>query len=241
MGARNEQHLGTLGRDFIRRASHRYSHVGFCSIRFMMPVALVAVQLIVYSFILTGETRAQTLASLPATVQLLTSGNGVRPTRAWIEYCEQLPDECAINSSEPFVVRLTPAAWRTIVSVNARVNRVIRPRTDQQHWGVEDRWNFPDDGYGDCEDYQILKRKLLVKAGLPRRALRMAVVIDKEGAGHAVLMVRTDQGEFILDNKTNAVLSWSQTGYIYVKREGDTGRQWVSLSRRISPMATANR
>jgi len=70
-----QQSLAALGRDFIRRASHRYSRIGFCTIRFMMSVALAAVQLIIYSFILTDETRAQTLASLPATVQLLTSGN----------------------------------------------------------------------------------------------------------------------------------------------------------------------
>jgi predicted transglutaminase-like cysteine proteinase len=42
----------------------------------------------------------------------------------------------------------------------------IRPLTDQEHWGIEDRWDYPDDGYGDCEDYQLLKRKLLASAGL---------------------------------------------------------------------------
>ena len=42
------------------------------------------------------------------------------------------------------------------------------------------------------------------------------VVIDGRGDGHAVLMIRTDRGDFVLDNKRNAILPWSQTGYVYV-------------------------
>ena len=144
-----------------------------------------------------------------------------------------------MNVSEPASIQLTQAVWGTLLSVNADVNTAIQARTDQEHWGVEDRWDYPEDGYGDCEDYQILKRKLLAKAGLPQRAMRMTVVVDEIGAGHAVLMVRTDRGEFVLDNKTVAVLPWSQTPYTYVKREGDADENWVSLGRRTSPVATA--
>jgi predicted transglutaminase-like cysteine proteinase len=71
--------------------------------------------------------------------------------------------------------------------------------------------------------------------------MRMTVVIDEKREGHAVLMVRTDRGDFILDNKTNAVLPWHDTGYIYVKREGQGGPAWVSLGGVTSPVATANR
>ena len=88
-------------------------------------------------------------------------------------------------------------------------------------------------------DYQPLKRKLLVEAGLPRRALRMTVVIDERGDGHAVLMVRTDRGDFILDNKHQSVLPWHQTGYVYIKREGQDGRAWTSLGGAVSPTTTA--
>ena len=86
-----------------------------------------------------------------------------------------------------------------------------------------DRWDYPDDGYGDCEDIQLLKRKLLIEAGLPRRALRMTVVLDAVGAGHAGLMVCTDRGDFCLDNQRRAVLAWSDTGYAFIKREGADG------------------
>ena len=71
--------------------------------------------------------------------------------------------------------------------------------------------------------------------------MRMTVVIDQDGAGHAVLMVRTDRGDFVLDNKQDAVLPWKRTGYVYVKREGAQGREWVSLGRWTDPIRTANR
>ena len=121
------------------------------------------------------------------------------------------------------------------------MNRQIKPATDAEHWGVVDSWDFPGDSKGDCEDYQLLKRKMLVDAGLPRRAIRMTVVIDEEGQGHAVMMVRTDRGDFVLDNKRDAVLTWEKTQYTYIKRESQAGVGWVSLGGIASPTATANR
>ncbi|MEE8629514.1 MULTISPECIES: transglutaminase-like cysteine peptidase, partial [Methylobacterium] len=117
----------------------------------------------------------------------------------------------------------------------------LRAVTDQEHWGVPDRWDLAEDGSGDCEDFQLLKRKLLAQAGLPRRAMRMTVVIDDKGEGHAVLMLRTDRGDLVLDNKTSAVLPWHKTGYTYIKREADESMRWVSLGRAVSPVVTANR
>jgi predicted transglutaminase-like cysteine proteinase len=188
----------------------------------------------------TGGAQAQTLASLPNARPIDHTGTA-RPVIGWVKFCERNPDECRIDLSEPAVVTMTPQVWRTITLVNRRVNARIKPMTDKEHWGTVDSWDFPDDGYGDCEDYQLLKRRNLAEQGLPRRAMRMTVVIDDQGEGHAVLMVRTDRGDFILDNKTNAVLSWSQTGYVFVKREGQNDGAWASLGGLGSPVTTANR
>jgi predicted transglutaminase-like cysteine proteinase len=189
----------------------------------------------------TDGVSAQTLASLPGpSVEARTAGVA-RPVLAWTRMCERMPTECEVNTTEPTTIDLTAKTWQTIVSVNRRVNTTIRPVTDQDHWGQPDSWDLPTDGAGDCEDYQLLKRKLLADAGLPRRAMRMTVVIDEKYEGHAVLMVRTDRGDFILDNKTNAVMPWHETGYIYVKREGQDGSTWVSLGGATSPIVTANR
>jgi predicted transglutaminase-like cysteine proteinase len=183
---------------------------------------------------------AEPLSLAPATAALLSSGPA-GPTPAWREFCGRQPQECTVDASEPAVLGLNQELWLTIVEVNERVNRTIVAVTDQDHWGEVDRWDYPDDGLGDCEDIQLLKRKFLIEAGLPQRALRMAVVIDEQGAGHAVLMVRTHQGDFILDNKRDAVLAWHQTGYHYVKREGDESAAWVWLGTQVAPTITATR
>ena len=188
-----------------------------------------------------AQTATQTMAALPAPGAGLTPGAEARPILAWTEFCQSYPAECAFDRAEPARIALTPAIWSTIVSINRRVNRTIDPVTDQEHWGRADRWDLAEDGRGDCEDFQLLKRKLLAAAGLPRRAMRMTVVIDEKGEGHAVLTLITDRGDYILDNKTNAVLPWAQTGYVFIKREGQDALAWVSLGGASSPVTTANR
>ncbi len=194
---------------------------------------------------LIGTAQAQTVAALPAPFPAvsagLTPGAEARPILAWTEFCRANPAECGFDRSEPARIALTPAIWNTIVSVNRRVNRQIRPVTDQEHWGRPDLWDLAQDGSGDCEDFQLLKRRLLAEAGLPRRAMRMTVVIDEKGEGHAVLTLLTDRGDYVLDNKTSAVTAWHETGYVFIKREGQDALAWVSLGGASSPITTANR
>ncbi|GEP09514.1 transglutaminase-like cysteine peptidase [Methylobacterium gnaphalii] len=168
-------------------------------------------------------------------------GQPARPVAAWSDFCARMPGECTVDPSEPTQIVLTSSVWRLLSSINRRVNQRIKPVTDMAHWGVVDRWDYPDDGFGDCEDIQLLKRRMLVERHVPRRALRLTVVIDEIGEGHAVLMVRTDRGDLILDNKTNTILPWQRTGYSFVKREGQDGMAWVSLNNGVSPSTTANR
>ncbi|WP_414470916.1 transglutaminase-like cysteine peptidase [Microvirga sp. M2] len=209
------------------------------------PFSKITCRLVAVALALTAAAaagQAQTLAALPVASQPVAKVGNAKPIAGWVRFCQQTPQECAVDPSEPATITLTPQVWKVLVQVNRQVNAAIKPMTDQEHWGVEDRWDFAEDGYGDCEDYQLVKRRQLVKAGFPRRALRMTVVIDEEGAGHAVMMVRTNRGDFILDNKRDAVLPWHQTGYTYVKREGDTGSTWASLGGAfVSPTVTAGR
>src|SRR3954447_5601266 len=193
------------------------------------------------TLVLGGGSRPQTVAPLPSNGQVIEKSGSAKPVAAWNDFCRRYPTECALDVSEPARIEVTQETWRAILSVNRRVNAPIKPMTDKAHWGVVDRWDLAEDGYGDCEDYQLLKRKLLAERGLPRRAMRMTVVIDELNEGHAVLMIRTDRGDYILDNKTNAVLPWEQTGYVFVKREGQDSMAWVSLGGVTSPTATANR
>jgi len=180
------------------------------------------------ALIATAPGGAQAGPFPEPTYDLATTG-GARAVPAWTRFCAANPDECRVDTREPEIIRLTPALWQTIVRVNRQVNREIRPMTDHAQWGVVDSWDYPDTGYGDCEDYQLLKRARLADAGVPRRAMRMTVVLDENNEGHAVLKIRTDRGDFILDNKIDAVKPWAATGYTYIKREGATSSAWVSL------------
>jgi len=170
-------------------------------------------------------------------------GEPTRPPIGWVEFCIEYKTECDTRPSAPRDVVLTPKAWADMLKVNAWVNQSIRPMTDLEHWGVVERWNYPDDGYGDCEDYVLLKRRLLIQAGWPREALLITVVRDKKGDGHAVLTVKTNHGEFILDNQEPQVLPWTKTGYRFVKRQSQSDPNvWVSLTEpRVAPATVSAR
>ncbi len=159
------------------------------------------------------------------------------PLSGWVEFCGQNPEECIVDLQQPETLPLTEDLATLLSSVNLSVNRSLIPVTDLNHWGIIDRWSYPTDGLGDCEDYQLLKRKMLIDAGLPRRALRMTVVIDENAEGHAVLTVRTDRGDLILDNKTDEVLEWFRTNYRYIKRESAEATGWVFLT--LEPAGTS--
>lgn len=186
-------------------------------------------------------TQAQTAPVVPATSTPVAASGEARPVIAWVDFCRRNPQECRVDTTEPDQIELNQKNWKTIVSTNLRTNREIEPVTDMDHWGQIDRWDMAEDGKGDCEEYVLVKRRKLIEAGIPRRALLVTVVIDDENQGHAVLMVRTNRGDFILDNKRNAVLPWQQTGYIYVKRESQHKVAWTSLGGQGSPTVTAAR
>ncbi|MBX9845027.1 MAG: transglutaminase-like cysteine peptidase [Xanthobacteraceae bacterium] len=167
-------------------------------------------------------------------------GGQARPPIGWVEFCNEHAKECATTASEPRDVVLTAKVWKDLVRVNRWVNEQIKPITDMDHWGVVERWSYPDDGQGDCEDYVLLKRRMLMQAGWPREALLITVVRDKKGDGHAVLTVKTDKGEFILDNQAEEILLWSETGYRFVKRQSQGNpNQWVSLGDTRPAVSTA--
>jgi predicted transglutaminase-like cysteine proteinase len=158
----------------------------------------------------------------------------------WIEFCTQNPRDCTGTATTPRDVVLTPKAWHDLVRVNAWVNGTIKPITDVDHWGVVEKWSYPDDGYGDCEDYVLLKRRMLIAAGWPREALLITVVRDRKDEGHAVLTVKTDKGDYVLDNQVEDILLWSDTGYRFVKRQSQSDPNiWVSLGDPRPATATA--
>ena len=148
------------------------------------------------------------------------------------EVCKRLPDECSIRSRNVAPAKMTRDFWELIVNVNSHVNQTVKPLTDMEIYGVEEYWGYPDKvgNVGDCEDYVLEKRRELMQAGVSPADLLITVVRKPDGEGHAVLTVRTDTGDFILDNLADSVKNWSETEYTYLKRQAtnNTGR-WVSI------------
>jgi predicted transglutaminase-like cysteine proteinase len=160
----------------------------------------------------------------------ISVGETTRAPIGWVEFCVEYDPECKTKPSAPRDVVLSGQAWKDLVRINRWVNTTVKPMTDMDHWGVVERWNYPDDGYGDCEDYVLAKRKMLMQAGWPREALLITVVRDRNNDGHAVLTVKTDKGEYILDNQTDDIVLWSDTGYRFVKRQSQSDPNvWVAL------------
>src|SRR5262249_19405331 len=102
-------------------------------------------------------------------------GEVTRPPIGWVEFCVERPAECKVTASTPRNAVLNARTWKELVRINRKVNETIKPMTDLDHYGVVEKWTYPDDGYGDCEDYVLLKRKLLMEAGWPREALLITV------------------------------------------------------------------
>lgn len=146
------------------------------------------------------------------------------------EFCKQNPRMCAIRSRDNGPEVMTDTLWQTIASVNAAVNNAVKPMNDSDIYGKTEVWAFPADGVGDCEDYVLEKQRELSDLGVSMSNLLITVVRKPDGEGHAVLTVRTDTGDFILDNLNDDVRAWKDTGYRYLKRQSsvDTGR-WVSV------------
>jgi len=163
-----------------------------------------------------------------------------QPPPGWVEFCAQQPSECTGPAAAPREVALSREAWIDLVRANKWVNETIKPLTDLEHWGVVERWSYPDDGYGDCEDYVLLKRRMLIRSGWPRETLLVTVVRDQKDEGHAVLTVTTNKGDYILDNQNKDILLWSDTGYRFVKRQSQSNPDvWVSLGAQQPAIATA--
>lgn len=155
------------------------------------------------------------------------------PPVGYVKFCAAFPDDCRSYTESQLEqsgrLSMTPALWNTLYKVNAFVNHKIKPMTDMELYGEAERWTYPTTA-GDCEDYLLLKKKKLQTLGLPPRALRITVVLDEHGEGHAVLTATTEDGDYMLDNRRDDILLWNDTHYTFLKRQSEKDpRKWVAL------------
>ena len=151
------------------------------------------------------------------------------PPYGYVRFCQYFAGECKAGPLAESRVTLSPIRMLELDTVNRQVNKAIEPASDMELYGETERWTIPT-AKGDCEDYALLKRKILIERGWPISALLMTVVRDEKGEGHAVLTARTAQGDYVLDNKTDEIRVWQKTPYTYIMRQSYIDPNvWVSL------------
>ena len=176
-----------------------------------------------------GAEPAQSSAKTVTPAFMRVFGSALPPF-GFVEFCERMPSECLATGGNEARFEATPARLSELDEVNTGVNSAIAPATDLELYGVAEYWTLPTNR-GDCEDYALLKRHTLLTKGWPASALLLTVVRDERGDGHAVLTVRTAQGDFILDNKVANIRLWHQTSYRYIMRQSYVDpRLWMALT-----------
>ena len=133
----------------------------------------------------------------------------------YVRFCLNHAGECE-GGTPHAIVALSQETQTTIDRVNRDVNARIRPRSGLGAWRI-------DPATGNCNDYVVTKRHELLRLGLPASALLIAVVRTEGNEEHLLLIVRTDRGEFVLDNLTNEMRRRSETNYIWKMRQSSAG------------------
>jgi predicted transglutaminase-like cysteine proteinase len=159
-----------------------------------------------------------------------TYGQALPPV-GFVEFCGRSPENCRPIRRAAARVDLTAERWGLLAQVNSYVNAKIAPVSDQDLYGKAEYWTIPSDA-GDCEDYLLLKKKYLEGLGFPAESLLITVVLDEKNEGHAILTVASKQGDFILDNRRDQIVRWSDANYRFLKRQSSKDpRQWVALTK----------
>lgn len=214
-----------------------------------MQTLLDRLPLVISGIVAFGIGAAASSLAAPTTTAALSSfapvGIAKPAPYGWLHFCAAQPTECEATPLQPRLISLTSQSWAELNLINTIVNREVEPISDEEHYKIYEQdilnwWTYPDDGKGNCNDYVLMKRKLLVEAGWSKAALLMTVVIDHHGDGHLILMVRTDRGDLILDNMRDDIVAWDRTGYRFVKRQSALNpNDWVAIEAPRDPRLAA--
>ncbi len=153
--------------------------------------------------------------------------------KGFISFCFREPQHCL--PAPPRTVPMDESRWSELRSVNNLYNATVSPVTDHQRHGVQERWEHADK-FGDCEDYVLAKKSHLVATGWPRSSLLIAVVdipnVPPLERRHAVLLVKTNEGILVLDNREPEIHSWERVDYKWISvQSGSNPYVWHRVDR----------
>lgn len=182
----------------------------------------------------------------PEAATAQAEGRAHRGPKAYHAMCAREPELCFPDRQAGINHRAGPAAamdqarWDQLLKVNDRFNDQIRGVTDRDLYGVSEHWTLSHTA-GDCEDYAIAKKQALMQAGWAADQLLYAVVEDRGNTYHAVLIVRTQWGDYVLDNKTSDIAPWEDTFYRFIIRQSAANpHAWVRIAGSAGAVASAS-
>lgn len=202
-----------------------------------LPVAS-AVALTLCAALVAGKADAATPTE--ARIRSLASSRIIegRPALAPFQharFCLRNPADCQPTSGGD--VELTPELLVTLRSANREANGSIRPLLKDYRTNTAERWEIAP-GAGDCNDYAVTKRHLLLAKNIPSSALKLTVVRTNTGQGHLVLVVSTTTGDLVLDNLTPDIRPWKSANYEWIKIQSERDpRLWHYV---VNPATTVS-
>lgn len=185
-----------------------------------LPAALILWFLCLWpSMALAGQSHPSTPSWERPVGFINTSLNAptyVPAPKGFLNFCTRHPEDCAQHPIAPLPT-LNAARMRELNLTNMDINDTYQFNTDLPG---RDIWQYPTDGYADCEDYALTKRKHLMDLGWPPSSLLLTIVEKKSETVpawrvHAVLTVRTAQGDYILDNELSPAVPWHTAARLY--------------------------
>ena len=157
-------------------------------------------------------------ASLFGAAEVSANTGSVATPIAMKFFCRSNPGECVGGRGQ---VTMSDDLAVLLKTVTTRVNNSIGYTSERV-----DRWTL-NPSRGDCEDYVLSKRSALIRQGVSSGALRIAFTYTRRGVPHAVLVVKTNQGDYVLDNMNNKVVSLQASGYNIAMMSSANPLRWV--------------
>ncbi len=158
---------------------------------------------------------------------------------SYIKFCMNWAEQCQAGSSQD-LIPFDQSTMTKLEQINVQVNRSIRPQQRAAETSI-DVWQINPTN-GDCNDYAVSKRHALIQQGFPRGALLLASAMTSWGEAHLVLVVRTSQGDYVLDNLRSRVQLWDKTGYRWLNRESASNpMHWERIAKPTKNIQTVSR
>lgn len=162
-------------------------------------------------------------------------GNEVRPLKGASDFCEK-EHEYKSSPCKPHVDALAPLGIQELSQLSY-VNRLVNSQIVYQVEpdGVDIWQDDPQITSGDCEDYVLVKRRLLIDMGWPAGSLHVVIVEVKESDKelHALLLASTISGDFVLNTHeyepSDTVRPWDPAEFFKLQMIWGADGKWYGM------------